>query len=349
MVAIGVLTVVTPKDFAISRLMPVAPALAASSWTVPAIAVLGLVSVAVVLAIEFVYGLSALTFTAAAVGAVTAAAAYAAHGRLERERTLTKVRSVADAAQSVLLRPVPARIGNVQVETLYRAAAEEARIGGDFFEAVATPYGVRLVIGDVRGKGLSAVGVAGAVLNSFREAAFDEPDLVRLACRMDTSMARYTAGLPDGPEERFATALLAEIPPESAPAAFVNCGHPPALLLRPDGTVAALEPSAPSPPLNMASLIGGGYTRDTLALTPGDRILLYTDGVTETRDSSGTFFPLARWARARTALPPRHLLDELHEELLRYSGGGLDDDVAALVIRYEGPGAAVWGPAGDAL
>jgi serine phosphatase RsbU (regulator of sigma subunit) len=223
----------------------------------------------------------------------------------------------------------------VGIETLYLAAAEEARIGGDFFEAVDTPHGVRLLIGDVRGKGLSAVGVASAVTNSFREAAYDEADLTRLARRLDTSMVRYSDSFaaPDV-AERFATAVLAEIPQGGRHIALLNCGHPPPLLLH-RGRARALEPSVPSPPLNMARLIGGGYSVDTVALASGDQLLFYTDGVTETRDRTGTFFPLLDWVGRQHAVPGRRLLTELHEQLLRFSGGRLDDDIAALVVRCD--------------
>ncbi|WP_329171471.1 PP2C family protein-serine/threonine phosphatase [Streptomyces sp. NBC_01477] len=228
------------------------------------------------------------------------------------------------------------------IETLYVAAAAQARIGGDLYEAVDTPYGLRLLIGDVRGKGLSAVGVAGAVVNSFREAAHDEPDLVALARRLDTSLVRYGAAFPSAESaERFATALLAQIPYGGGEAALVNCGHPAPILMR--GTdIRALEPSAASPPLNMAGLIGGDYTLDAVPLDPGDQLLLYTDGVTETRDRSGTFFPLLAWLRGQDAVGPRRLLDLLHDQLLDFSGGGLDDDIAALAVRVgTGDGTAI--------
>ncbi len=134
---------------------------------------------------------------------------------------------------------MPHRLGEVGIETLYLAAAEEARIGGDFYEAVDTPYGVRVLLGDVRGKGLPAVGVASAVTNSFREAAYDEPDLARLARHLDTSISRYGEVLAlTSPEaaEGFATAVLAQIPhgshhvsprqlrPSAAPAAGAVAG-----------------------------------------------------------------------------------------------------------------------------
>jgi serine phosphatase RsbU (regulator of sigma subunit) len=335
-IVLGVLAVFTPEDFAVSRLLPAAPALAASMWSVGATVTLGVVTLAVVLAVQFAYSEPGTAFTGAALAAVTAAAAYAAHVRLQRERTLLQVRSVADAAQAVVLRPVPHRLGEVGIETLYLAAAEEARIGGDFFDAVDTAHGVRLLIGDVRGKGLSAVGVASTVNNCFHEAAYDEPDLTRLARRLETSMVRYSDSF-GGPDaaERFATVVLAEIPHGGRRVSLLNCGHPPPLLLH-RGRARALEPSAPSPPLNMAGLIGAGYSVDTVALAPGDRLLFYTDGVTETRDHSGAFFPLIDWVSRQDSVPGRRLLTELHEQLQRFSGGGLDDDIAALVVRCDG-------------
>ncbi|MBY8882106.1 serine/threonine-protein phosphatase [Streptomyces sp. PLK6-54] len=336
------LALMTPKDFAVSRLLPAAPALAASMWSVAATVALGLLALAVVLIIEIVYNPDATSFTAAAILAVTAAAAYAGHVRLQRERTLSQVRSVAMAAQSVVLRPMPHRLRDLGIETLYLAAAEEARVGGDFYEALDTPHGVRLLMGDVRGKGLSAVGTAGAITNAFRDAAFEEPDLVAIARRLDRCMTRYsqTRNDPTASAERFATAVFAQIPPGSRSLDLLNCGHPPPLLLH-DGGVRVLDPTDASPPITMAALIGDAYTVDTLPLAAGDRLLLYTDGVTETRDRAGVFFPLAEWAGTQDAASPRALLDALHHRLVRYSRGALDDDIAAMVIRVDGPATAV--------
>ncbi|MFI0941615.1 PP2C family protein-serine/threonine phosphatase [Streptomyces sp. NPDC021020] len=333
--AIGVAAVVTPRDIAVSRMLPAAPALAASSWSVAATVGLGVLALVVVLILDLTYHHHAVFFTGAAIAAVTAAAGYACHVRLGRERALLQVRSVAEAAQSVVLRPVPPRIGRVRVQTLYLAAAAEARIGGDLYEVADTPYGVRLLIGDVRGKGLSAVGVAGAVVNSFREAAYDEPDLAALARRLDTSLVRYGESFPsDESAERFATAVLAQIPHRGGDATVLNCGHPPPVLIR-GRDVRALEPAAASPPLNMAGLLGADYAVDTVVLAPGDQLLLYTDGVTETRDREGRFFPLLAWLRSLDpAPPPRGLLDQLHDRLISF-GDGLDDDIAALVVQVE--------------
>ncbi|MFJ8361782.1 PP2C family protein-serine/threonine phosphatase [Streptomyces sp. NPDC093984] len=253
-----------------------------------------------------------------------------------RAHQLVQVRSVAETAQLAVLHPVPRHLGPVTLESLYLAAAAEARIGGDLYEAIRTPYGVRLLIGDVRGKGLLAIQAAATLLSAFREAAHDAPDLPHLARRLETSMSRHARQYPEVPGsenvERFITALLAEIPDDEPVVRTVTCGHPPPLLLH-RGEVRELQPADPSPPLNLGMLVGDGYHVDLAPFHPGDQLLLYTDGVTETRDRSGAFYPLVERIRSWSSEAPHQLLDHLHRDLIAYSGGELDDDIAALVAR----------------
>ncbi|GGX63675.1 hypothetical protein GCM10010515_34220 [Streptomyces fructofermentans] len=250
--------------------------------------------------------------------------------RRRRELTLANVRSVAEIAQRVLLRPVPRRIGDVLVESLYLSAAAEARIGGDLYEAVRTAHGVRLLIGDVRGKGLPAVETAATLLGSFREVVHEVPDLAALAARLDTSMTRRASQLAGSDmDERFVTVLIAEIAVEDRVVRIVNCGHPPPLLIRRDD-VRELEPSRSAPPLNLGMLVGERCRVDEHSFLPGDQLLLYTDGVTETRGPDGVFYPLLERVRGWGPLEPRPLLDRLHRDLVAYSGDQLHDDIAAL-------------------
>ncbi|WP_328890882.1 PP2C family protein-serine/threonine phosphatase [Streptomyces sp. NBC_00316] len=337
---IACLAFTTPREVAFSRLLPAAPALAASIWPVIPTALLGVFCLMIMVGLNLVYADLGTPYTAAAIVAVTAAAVYSSHVRIQREEALVQIRLVADTAQKVLLRPLPRSIGGVEIESLYLAAQAQARIGGDFYEAADTPYGVRLLIGDVRGKGLSAVGAASAVVSTFREAAYDEPDLRGVIHRLETSTVRHSAAFPaqDLPE-RFATALLAEIPHGAGRVSLLNCGHPPPLLMR-HGKIRALEPSAPSPPLNLAALLGGHYSIESVAFAPGDQLLLYTDGVTETRDRTGAFFPLPDWMQRQGPQPPRELLDRLHRDLLRHSSGKLNDDISALAVRCPNTSAA---------
>lgn len=332
-VVIASLAYATPPEMAFSRLLPAAPALAAAMWPVLPTVLLGTVCLLLMIGLSLVFPDLGTWWTASGIIAVTVAAAYGSHVRLQRERTLFQVRLVADAAQQVVLSPMPRRLGNVEIESLYLAAAAEARIGGDFYEVVDTPYGIRMLIGDVRGKGLPAVGAAAAIVNAFREAAYAEAALVDVARRLDASSIRYNAAFPpDGPMERFATALLVQIPHGSRRIDVLNCGHPPPLLVS-RRTLRVLESAVPSPLLSLSELIGGQYSVDTFAFAPGDLLLLYTDGIAEARARDGEFFPLAAWMGRQPPTPPRELLTALHRELLRYSRGRLDDDIAALAVR----------------
>ncbi|MFE2147511.1 PP2C family protein-serine/threonine phosphatase [Streptomyces sp. NPDC059456] len=332
-IVIAALAYATPPEMAFSRLLPAAPALAAAMWPVLPTILLGTVCLLLMIGLSLIFPDLGTWWTCAGIIAVTVAAAYGSHERLQRERTLIQVRLVADAAQQVVLGPMPRLFGNIEIESLYLAAAAEARIGGDFYEVVDTPYGVRLLIGDVRGKGLPAVGAAAAIVNAFREAAYDESDLIAIARRLDASCTRYNAAYPpEGTMERFATALVAEIPHTGKRIDILNCGHPPPMLLN-RKNVRVLESADPSPLLSLAEFLGGHYSVDTFDFAPGDLLLLYTDGIAEARARDGEFFPLSAWMGRQPPTPPRELLTALHRDLLHYSRGSLDDDVAALAVR----------------
>ncbi|MBH1938925.1 serine/threonine-protein phosphatase [Streptomyces sp. AV19] len=248
-----------------------------------------------------------------------------------RERELLRSRSVATAAQQALLRPAPERVGGLRVAVRYVAAAADARVGGDLYEVLETPFGVRLLIGDVRGKGLGAVETAADVLGTFREAAQVEARLDAVAGRLDATVRRRGIG------EEFVTAALLGVPRSGGRAELVNCGHLPPLV-RSGGTVTAIEARAEGtdPPLALRELVGGGpYHPDAFPFHKGDLLLLYTDGVTEARDASGRFYPLERRFAALTESAPGALADRLLADLLTYTGGELADDAALLVIRRE--------------
>ncbi|MEW2609819.1 PP2C family protein-serine/threonine phosphatase [Streptomyces sp. NPDC047880] len=258
--------------------------------------------------------------------AVTLASGLAGVLRGRRERVLAAVRSVAETAQHALLKPVPATIGPFQAAVRYSAAAAEARIGGDLYALIPTPHGVRLIVGDVRGKGLPAVGTAALVLGVFREAAHDEPDLLAVVDRIERSLARNLG------RDDFVTAVVAGYPREGH-LEVVNCGHAPPLLVRASGSITAVEPAHPAPPLGLRDLTGHTPGLHTLPFADGDQLLLYTDGVTEARDGGRAFYPLAEGLERHVSQEPARTLDALHEELLAHVGGRLHDDAALLLIR----------------
>jgi serine phosphatase RsbU (regulator of sigma subunit) len=279
----------------------------------------------------------------------------------QQDQQFANVSSVAEAAQRAVLRPLPEQLGPVQLGVVYLAAAAEARVGGDLYEVTYTEnYGIRLIIGDVRGKGLGAVEVAADIIGRFREVAHGVGTLNEVAHRLDAGLSRRW-----GQYEEFVTALLAEIDPDRGKLTILNCGHPPPILISAgDGEVTVLEVRAPAPPLGLLTLGSDAGAKQVIAFKPNDQLLLYTDGVTEARDASREFYPLdervkalapkalpklTRTGKLRAANAPT-LLDLVRDDLLQYVGAPPDDDAALLLVRAPAawPGARSPAPASRA-
>lgn len=252
--------------------------------------------------------------------------------RERRQAQLAQVRTVAEAAQHVLMWPLPEQIGTLRIASLYLAAEDEAQIGGDLYATTPCDGSVRVLIGDVRGKGLPAIGEAALLLGAFRESAHRHIPLADLASSLDQSITRYAADLepPEEAGERFATALLVEIPDRDPVTRMTSCGHPPPLLLSP-GHVVTVPSLHPSPPLGVHA--HAEHILDVFSFEQGDTLLLYTDGVVEARDEHGRFYPLADRVARWTEDSPEALMHHLRRDLLAHAGGRLGDDAALIAVR----------------
>ncbi|MEU4095018.1 PP2C family protein-serine/threonine phosphatase [Streptomyces sp. NPDC026673] len=261
--------------------------------------------------------------------AVTLFATYIAWRYEQGRRIFAAVHSVAEAAQRALLPPPGPEVGGLRVAVRYMSAADAAQIGGDLYALVETPYGVRGLIGDVRGKGLAAVRTAAVTLGSFREAAYDERSLTRVAERVDASVDRHVeAG-------DFTTALFLQFA-DPGEVALLHYGHTAPLRVAPDGTVASLDPPDPWVPLGLSRYARGAPAPWHERLDPEDVLVLYTDGVIEARGAmDGSFYPLAgrvgRFA-AGAAGDLDAAVERLYADLLRHTGGTLDDDAVLLLL-----------------
>ena len=252
-----------------------------------------------------------------------------------KDQQIANVISVAEAAQRAVLRPLPEQLGPLELGVVYLAAAADAKVGGDLYDVSTTSYGIRLIIGDVRGKGLGAVEVAADVLGMYREVTHEVHTLQELARRLDAGLARRW-----GQHEEFVTALLAEIDPDKGRLSIYSCGHPPPILISEDG-VTVLEVPAPAPPLGLLTLGDDSGASKTIAFKPNDQLLCYTDGVSEARDGDRTFYPLderlallgAQVRRASASGDGAALLDLIRDDLLRHAGAPLEDDAALLLVR----------------
>jgi hypothetical protein len=254
----------------------------------------------------------------------TGIAAAVATIRQRKDDRIGELLRLAAVAQQAVLRPLGPQVGNLAVAGRYISASAAADIGGDLYEALDTPYGVRIIIGDVRGKGLDAVRLASIVLGSYRHVAFERADLRAIVTDLDRAVARSVG------DEDFVTAALVE--ERGGTLTIVNCGHPAPLLLR-RGQVIALDPPAPAPPLGFMPVARPRVER----LEPGDRLLLFTDGLGEAR-RDGEFFPTAD--RAWRLLGHGTVGDglaSLETALVDWVHGQLEDDIALVLLEYGGP------------
>ncbi|WP_369203241.1 PP2C family protein-serine/threonine phosphatase [Streptomyces sp. PU-14G] len=265
---------------------------------------------------------------------------------------LASARVVAEAVQLAVLPTPPTRAGGLVFATRYRAAQTDARIGGDFYAVEETPYGVRLLLGDVRGKGLGAVEAVVIVVGAFREAAEQEETLADVAARLDRALQREgRRQLGTARFEGFTTAVLAEIPthpdgpgtprgaaPQGAAEGpvlrLVNRGHPGPVLLR-HGRTTLLEPDEPALPLGMTELGVWPDEIDEVPFPPGSQLLLYTDGLSEARNADGVFYdPAGRLSRSYFA-DPEELLETVLIDVADHTGGESSDDMALLAVAHE--------------
>jgi hypothetical protein len=243
--------------------------------------------------------------------------------RQRQAERFVELSKLATAAQGAVLRPLGPQLGQLSIAARYISASAAADIGGDLYEALDTPYGVRMIIGDVRGKGLDAVRLASIVLGSYRHVAYERADLRAVVADLDRAVARSVG------DEDFVTAALVE--ERGGTLTIVNCGHPPPLLLR-RGEVIELTPPASAPPLGFMPVVRPRVER----LEPGDRLLFYTDGLAEAR-RDGEFFPTA--GRAWRLLGHGTVADglaSLESALIEWVRGQLDDDIALVLMEYAG-------------
>lgn len=254
---------------------------------------------------------------------VTAIAIGVSVVRQRQTERLAELAKLATVAQEAVLRPIGPNVGQLAVAGRYVSASAAADIGGDLYEALDTQYGVRMIIGDVRGKGIDAVRLASIVLGSYRHVVFERSDLRAIVDDLDRAVARSVG------EEDFVTAALIE--ERGGTLTVVNCGHPSPLLLR-NGQVISLDPPRPAPPLGFSPVV---QTR-VEHLEPGDRLLLYTDGLAEAR-RAGEFFPTTERAWALLGHGTvEHGLASLESALVEWVRGHLDDDIALILMEYTG-------------
>ncbi|MFJ7179359.1 PP2C family protein-serine/threonine phosphatase [Streptomyces massasporeus] len=349
LVAIAVADYHTIGEFRMISWIVLVPAIAASIcgvWGTALFAVLSLVTYVVAdSAWPHEHRSGRADFVLVALGGILATLACAI--RVRDENRALHMSDVTDTVRRTVLRPLPPGWGGLDHAGVYLTA--DARVGGDLYDIQPGPHGTRVLVGDVQGKGLPAVEAAAALLGTFREAAYHEAELVTVAERLETRMIRHRGhtvalGRSDGDLPQVldfartggtptATDVLLGFPDDEREAVDVLLfGHEPPLAVGPDG-VRTLSAAAGPPQVRR------------WRVAAAETLLLVTDGVTEARDGTGAFYPLAHEVTRAVAedpgtAEPARLAAFVRDGTLRHGGGRLGDDTTVFAVRRRPGGEA---------
>ncbi|MGW5743432.1 PP2C family protein-serine/threonine phosphatase [Amycolatopsis sp. NPDC003861] len=251
----------------------------------------------------------------------------------ERERD--RVQRLARTLQQTLLPPTLAEVPGVQVAAYYHPASAD-EVGGDFYDLFPlTEDTWGFFLGDVSGKGAAAAVVTSLARYTLRAAAVHDPEPATVLDRLNTVLHHEYRGA----DPRYCTVIQGRIRPgaDGAAVTLATGGHPPALLIRADGTSAFL-------PVPGGQLVGAlpraRFATEDVFLNPGDTLLLYTDGLTEARTQGRVRYSEEQLQEHLTGLAPTTAPAVITAVtgLLAGFGDGVEDDTALLALSIPLPG-----------
>jgi PAS domain S-box-containing protein len=255
---------------------------------------------------------------------------------VDNSRLATARREIAETLQHSLLPEAVPAIPGWEIATLYRPASafDEVEVGGDFYDFFETQSGWLVLLGDVTGRGVEAAAMTSLVRHGARFLAKREHSPARILEQLDEEL-RSQAGL------SLCSALCVRL--EHGQFVMSSAGHPPALLVRDDGRIREIGGSGPL----LGGWEGSAWEDRLLEVAPDETLLMYTDGVTDTRGEEGRFGSgrLRRLLTDHAGDSPAALLDALERELDRFQSQGYADDTGAVALRPVTVEALV--PAGD--
>ncbi len=251
----------------------------------------------------------------------------AARRTLDRDQQLTELQKELDVARRIQLSILP---GAFPESPCFRVAARYVpmtSVAGDFYDFVVTGGSqAGLLIADVSGHGVPAALIASMVKMAATAQRAHCADPARLLAEMNLALCGNT-------QSQFVTAAYAYLDAEAGELRYSAAGHPPMLLLR-EGKVGEVTENG----LLLAAFTFASFSNQTLPLEPGDRLLLYTDGLLEAANAKGEFFGqegLSSLLRQCSDLPVSEAADHILSKVQQWARAQ-DDDLTVLVCDYVG-------------
>ena len=238
--------------------------------------------------------------------------------------------SIAETLQESLL-ILPGAVEGMEFSSFYQAATGPGRVGGDFFDIFELEHDrIGILLGDVSGKGLKAATLTAVAKNAIHAYAVEHFSPAQILTRTNRLMVAATE------TSAFVTVWFGVFDRSTNRLAYSGGGHPPALLRRADGTVEELPSRGPLIGAYDQSSFGEGEA----LLEPGSVLVLYSDGVIETRDEANNFLglDLLRNAVSEIGADATTMAREIFNFVSAFGNGSLPDDVAILAIGPKGAG-----------
>ncbi|CAN5641351.1 SpoIIE family protein phosphatase [soil metagenome] len=247
---------------------------------------------------------------------------------MEKARMEQEMRIAAEIQQALL--PKTGRSG-----TYFTAAAASLpcrSIGGDFYDYVDLPEGaLGFALGDVAGKGPPAALLSAMMQGIFAAQAASSDSPSQTIARVN--LALYRRGI----ESRFVTLMYGTLRPDGR-LTYCNAGHNPPLVISRVGDVTSVRRLEQGGPI-VGLFEMAAYDEETITLSPGDWLVVFTDGVSEAMSAAGDEYGddrIVSCVEANTGLEPREVLEALFADVKRFAqGAAQSDDITGMVLRYE--------------
>jgi serine phosphatase RsbU (regulator of sigma subunit) len=248
----------------------------------------------------------------------------------EAQRRVEEDLALAERIQRTLV-PVPVRRSDLEIETVYRPMIG---IGGDYAHARVLDDGASLAVCDVTGHGIAASGVANRVHMELERLLGTGASPLETLQEMNRFVYKQFAEL-----GMYMTMVIGRLALPSRRLLWAAAGHPPALLWRKTaGGCERLQVSAPV--LGLEPELRGGAVQEETEMAPGDRLVLYTDGLNEARDANGQLFGVERLEKIlqeRAQLPLAEMTRALVAGVDAFREGPARDDIVLLAVGLPSP------------